>query len=296
MRVVLGLLALGWGCHVATPTRPAEPTRPTAPKRPAAPTAAATTPAKPPARAAPGPSISLTRTSCLGPCPDYTLTIHADGYVEYDGRHFVATAGAATGQIEQVEADRMFERLQAVDFFHLEDCADKLDVPLLIVEVRTAEQSHRVASNSGCTGPGIEQLHAAASELESTVQSDRWVGHVVPCGFSIAETIDFRAGGSTLSEPSRAVLHEVAEVLRALEAPATLVGSHGAHEPPELATARATTVRDALVAEGVAPRALAIDPATPTAKGSAGVSFRLDVPRCEEGLRFRWVAMPALGQ
>lgn len=38
-------------------------------------------------------TITLERTVCFGVCPDYVVTVHGDGTVEYEGRNFVAVKG-----------------------------------------------------------------------------------------------------------------------------------------------------------------------------------------------------------
>jgi hypothetical protein len=141
-----------------------------------------------------GPRISVRRTGCLGACPDYTVTIRPDGHVEFEGRAFVATAGASD-RVPEADARQMLERLDRIDFFHLDDCVGMLDVPQLIVEVQTGNGSHRVIATEGCTGPGIAELRLTARELEDTIRSQRWVGSVVPCGLVIDERIYFSAGG-----------------------------------------------------------------------------------------------------
>ena len=43
--------------------------------------------------------IRLQRTSCLGSCPIYTVTIDARGMVIYEGEEFVRATGRHTAQI-----------------------------------------------------------------------------------------------------------------------------------------------------------------------------------------------------
>ena len=45
-------------------------------------------------------TVRLERIGCYGTCPAYTLTVHGDGRVEYDGKNHVKEKGAREGRIE----------------------------------------------------------------------------------------------------------------------------------------------------------------------------------------------------
>src|SRR5689334_12457571 len=59
-----------------------------------------------------GDSITLQRTACFGACPVYTVTIHEDGTVEYNGEKFVDVEGEQTLNIG---ADAFNELMQVID-------------------------------------------------------------------------------------------------------------------------------------------------------------------------------------
>lgn len=61
--------------------------------------------------------LSLERTGCVGPCPEYTVTLRADGQVTYDGRGFVKTFGTATKKVNAAKARALFDRLKTNGFF-----------------------------------------------------------------------------------------------------------------------------------------------------------------------------------
>ncbi len=64
--------------------------------------------------------VSLERSACYGICPVYSLTIHKDGAVEYQGGRFVKVKGTASARLSEpslAELDR------AVNNAHLESMA-----------------------------------------------------------------------------------------------------------------------------------------------------------------------------
>src|SRR5436190_20985122 len=45
-------------------------------------------------------TIRMERTGCYGSCPAYTVTIHGDGAVEYDGKRHVKESGTQKARLE----------------------------------------------------------------------------------------------------------------------------------------------------------------------------------------------------
>ena len=65
-------------------------------------------------------SIALERTSCLGSCPDYTVTIYGDGSVRYEGRAYVQIRGLRTRTIPVSAVRKLVEKLSKEGFSQLE--------------------------------------------------------------------------------------------------------------------------------------------------------------------------------
>jgi hypothetical protein len=72
---------------------------------PAATTSAATCYAPP---VAPGARLALSRSMCLGSCPDYRLEVQRDGAVVYEGHHFVRYHGSWRWTLPAADAERLF--------------------------------------------------------------------------------------------------------------------------------------------------------------------------------------------
>ena len=61
--------------------------------------------------------VRLERTSCLGPCPAYTVTIDGDGRVGWNGKLDVAATGRRQGRVSRRELDRLARWIERARFF-----------------------------------------------------------------------------------------------------------------------------------------------------------------------------------
>jgi Domain of unknown function (DUF6438) len=124
--------------------------------------------------------VELSRGPCFGVCPDYTITIHGDGAVEYMGRRFVKVMGRRTSAIDSEEPARILQRLDQIRFSTLDDRAFSwcFDTPSVSIAVSLDGKTKRVASDAGCTGAklGVQtEFVRAADDIDKIVGSDRWV-------------------------------------------------------------------------------------------------------------------------
>jgi len=125
-------------------------------------------------------TIEMSRTSCFGMCPIYTITVHGNGLVEYVGRANVKIRGFQTGTISSDQIGKLLEILDRAHFFSLEDRAFNwcLDTPSVSVSVAVDGRSKRVISDAACSGAklGIQaQFVHAADEIDVVVNSAQWV-------------------------------------------------------------------------------------------------------------------------
>lgn len=75
---------------------------------------------------------SIERTACFGLCPTYTMTIYADGFVEYNGIRAVDKIGAYTRTISQERMDSIVTCAKEIGFMEMEDSYDDemvMDLP-----------------------------------------------------------------------------------------------------------------------------------------------------------------------
>jgi hypothetical protein len=65
--------------------------------------------------------VRLERTSCLGTCPDYQVTIFGNGTVVYEGRHFVLVKGNRTRNISAEKVRQVLDKIFAIGYFSMKD-------------------------------------------------------------------------------------------------------------------------------------------------------------------------------
>jgi hypothetical protein len=53
----------------------------------------------------------------MGSCPAYTVTVHGDGKVEYEGWFFVAVSGHHQAQVSPQAVRTLFDAFFKADFF-----------------------------------------------------------------------------------------------------------------------------------------------------------------------------------
>lgn len=63
--------------------------------------------------------VEMSRSSCYGTCPAYTVRIHADGAVEWEGRSFVAQKGKDSSNIGPSSARDLIDKFASPEFWAL---------------------------------------------------------------------------------------------------------------------------------------------------------------------------------
>ena len=121
----------------------------------------------------PGFSITLERTGCLGSCPEYKVTILADGSVHYNGEFHVHVKGARSKTIPVSNVERLVRRLQNEDFFTWEEKKEVcLDFPEVHITVTLNGQHKHVLE--GCNEPG--RVLSLADTVDEVAGIKRWAG------------------------------------------------------------------------------------------------------------------------
>ena len=101
-------------------------------------------------------TVTLTRTSCYGLCPDYTVVLSDDGALELFGGGEIVPSGRETRAIPARSAKRVFEVADSVRFFSIPSSIDKhcvteaTDMPETRLEVEKGSRANRVRERS-CT-------------------------------------------------------------------------------------------------------------------------------------------------
>ncbi len=121
-------------------------------------------------------SVTLERTACRGICPVYTLTVKADGQVQFDGAENVASPGICKDTIDVAAVAELVAEVEAADFFNLDDCYCEerfFDVPTSVVTVTLGGVSHSVTHLKGNEAP--EVFLALEQKIDLVAGSDRWL-------------------------------------------------------------------------------------------------------------------------
>jgi len=66
-------------------------------------------------------TITLQRTICFGLCPAYTVTLHEDGSVVYEGREYTKISGAQSWKIDPAAVRALAKEMQDAGYFELND-------------------------------------------------------------------------------------------------------------------------------------------------------------------------------
>ena len=141
-------------------------------------------------------TVRMERTACYGTCPAYTVTIHGDGRVEYDGKGHVKEKGAQEGRVEPDTIKTLAKEFAKAKFLALtedysgENCARYCtDMATAVTELNLKEVNHRVKHYYGCGG-APKALFDLESAIDKLANTERWTGDVSKAGPFGATCID----------------------------------------------------------------------------------------------------------
>lgn len=104
---------------------------------------------------------TLKRTSCLGHCPSYTVTVWSTGAVRWSGRSMVAVRGEASATLDAVHLEELRELFDRARWFELGerfDCNEESDEPYVMMSYCDGTRSHSRrrlgAKQAGSQSPG----------------------------------------------------------------------------------------------------------------------------------------------
>jgi hypothetical protein len=136
-------------------------------------------------------SIVLERSICFGTCPAYRLRLSADGEIRFESRNPGDKIGAAIDTVSPVTLSSLVSRARSIGFFDLPQkimgdsvlCPiSRTDAPTAVVAIFTKDGATRVDDYYGCGErvgnkilPALARLRAFENEIDSVLQSSRWV-------------------------------------------------------------------------------------------------------------------------
>jgi len=134
-------------------------------------------------------TIQLERTGCYGTCPAYSVTIHGDGRVEYNGKSHVKEMGTREGRIEMDKIRALAPVFARMKFWGLAEdysaakCKGGVctDMATAITELSIRGVTHRVKHYYGC-GSAPKCLFNLESVIDKSANSEQWTGDVSNAG------------------------------------------------------------------------------------------------------------------
>jgi hypothetical protein len=134
-------------------------------------------------------TIQLERTGCYGTCPAYSVTIHGDGKVEYNGKSHVKEMGAREGRIETDKIRALASVFAKMKFsgvaedYSAAKCKGRVctDMATAITQLSMRGATHRVKHYYGC-GSAPKSLFDLESVIDKSANSEQWTGDVSNAG------------------------------------------------------------------------------------------------------------------
>lgn len=120
--------------------------------------------------------ITLQRTECLGECPAYTVEVHGDGAVVYEGGSYAAFTGQHRGLVPRDNVIELVRQFEQADFYSLrvEYRGEVNDQATRVTSIEIDGRRKQVTDYAGLeTG-----MPVVVSDLEDTIDrladSERW--------------------------------------------------------------------------------------------------------------------------
>lgn len=142
----------------------------------------------------------LTRGDCFWACPVYSITVHADGRVVYDGRKNVVVLGRHEGRVAPQDVARVLAAARAADVYRLRTFyfTQVSDTPINSVKVRIGWRTKTIWEHAG----EYACMPAAVSILEGVIDqaggARRWMsGDASTLSSLRAEGYDFGSADAT---------------------------------------------------------------------------------------------------
>lgn len=129
-------------------------------------------------------AVTLSRSPCFGKCPVYSVTVHADGRVEYDGDRWVSVTGKREGQADRDALKNLADTLESrripliVDYRPGKPACGMpvtTDMPGATITIRKSGSAQTLYYYEGCRNIP-SWLPELAAQIDRAAISGRWVG------------------------------------------------------------------------------------------------------------------------
>jgi len=222
----------------------------------------------------------LQRTGCYGSCPAYTVEVHGDGTVIYDGESFVAFTGHHLGTVPRDNVLELLDLFKAADFFSLDDEYRRLvtDNPTYITSIEIGASRKQVIDYVGVEVGMPLSVSRLEDELDRLSGSARWTkGNADTVSALKAEHWDFKSSEAAAAL-AQVASRGTADALRDLISAGAPVAAKPESGYALVVAARRSDLAmlNALLDAGAAHNAISLDMSLHEAASSGNVeAFRL---------------------
>ena len=131
--------------------------------------------------------ITLTRTDCFFTCPDYTVTISADGKVVFEGKANVKVKGRSETTISPEKVQLLIESFEKAKFFSLQNryslpedgCrVSHGDAPSATISIVLNGKKKSIDHYLGCRqkkGNSVRALIALENLIDDLTNTAQWI-------------------------------------------------------------------------------------------------------------------------
>ncbi|GGW74272.1 DUF6438 domain-containing protein [Alishewanella tabrizica] len=128
--------------------------------------------------------VKLKRTACFGNCPVYTVSVKANGVVEYEGNEYVSIKGFQTGNLPKESVELIEKKLIKVKFLKMKSHLDSgswgcfisaTDSSYILIEGLVKNRKKAVSTYLGCESKQVYEVINLAEYIDQVVGTSKWV-------------------------------------------------------------------------------------------------------------------------
>jgi len=140
--------------------------------------------------------IKLTRTGCYGVCPAYSVELHGDGQVLFEGEGNVLIVGHHRGHISKDALTGLFAAFRDADYFSAKDeyVSMSTDLPTFTTSIEFDGHKKAVKNYEGYSVGIPDPVARLERKIDQAVGTDKWTKGTPETGPALlAEHWDFRS-------------------------------------------------------------------------------------------------------
>ncbi|MEP7184366.1 MAG: DUF6438 domain-containing protein [Rhodanobacter sp.] len=184
-------------------------------------------------------TISLQRTECLGICPGYTVRIHGDETVDYEGGGYVDVRDKHTYRIPPEQVALLVEDARKADLWSMDASyrAPITDMPTYVITLERGTEKHEIEDYAGWMVGMPKAIRDFEDEVDRLGRTGEWIRLSLTAVAQLqGEGFDFHSTDAA-DILVRAVANnegsDEAAMLRMIELGAPLVGGSSVERQPE---------------------------------------------------------------